>query len=236
MRAVRVIRVNLDSPPLASTIRADGQIPGYEPAATEHVAERLGLEIEWIFRPWVEMVPALLAGDGDVVWCGQGVTEERRQKVDFTHPYAIFDETVLARSGSGIVDPIGLANRRVAAITASTNMALAETFDGAELVAFDGDGEDVFGEMVEALRSGEVDAVVDDDVVTVPLGSDPDFEVAFTVATANRWAVAVAKDQVAFRDELSEAIRGVIADGSLAGIWAEWIPDLPFPKQLTHGL
>jgi polar amino acid transport system substrate-binding protein len=233
---LRVIRVNLESPPLASTMREDGTIPGYEPAAIQLVAERMGREVEWVFRPWASMVPTLLAGGGDVVWCGQGVTEGRSRLVDFTHPYAIFDETVLVRAGAGIRAPEELAGLRVAAIANSTNMALAETFEGAELVAFDGSGDDVFGDMLAALRASEVDAVVDDDVVTVPLDSDPDFEVAFTVETGNRWAVGVAKDRPDVRDAVDAAIRDVIADGSLAEVWAAWLTDLPFPDRLTHGL
>lgn len=235
MATLRVIRVNLDSPPLAAKMR-DGQLPGYEPAATELVANRLERQVEWVFRPWVEMIPSLLAGDGDAVWCGQGINEARSQIVDFTYPYAIFDETILVREGSGISSAAQLAGRRVGAITASTNMALAETFDGAELVGFDGVGDDVFGEMVEALRAGSVDAVVDDDVVTLPLEADPDFEVAFTVATGNRWGVAVAKDRPGLRDELSAAIRATIADGTLAEVWERWLRDLPFPGRLTHGI
>ena len=50
--------------------------------------------------------------------------------------------------------------------------------------------------MLAALCSRDVDAVVDDDVVFVPLGDTTrDFEVAFTVQTANRWGIAVAKDR-----------------------------------------
>jgi polar amino acid transport system substrate-binding protein len=231
-----VIRVNIDCPPLASALREDGTIPGYEPAAIELVAERMGREVEWVIRPWAQMVPTLQAGDGDVIWCGQGVTEDRSRLVDFTYPYAIFDETVLVRAGAGIRTAEGLEGRRVAAIANSTNMALAETFAGAELVAFDGSGDDVFGDMLAALRAGEGDAVVDDDVVTVPLDSDPAFEVAFTVRTGNRWAVGVAKDRPELRAEVDAAIRGVIADGSLAEVWSAWLPDLPFPHGLTHGL
>ena len=232
MDRLRVIRVDGESPPLASMMHEDGSIPGYEPAATELVAGRLGREVEWVFRPWVEMVPTLLAGGGDVVWCGQGITTERSRHVDFTYPYAIFDETILVRAGSGITAAADLRGRRVAAITNSTNMALAETFHGADLVAFDGSSDDILGEMLEALRAEAVDAVVDDDVVTVPLGDDPDFEVAFTVETSNRWAVSVSKERPELRAELDAAIKGVIADDSLAEVWSKWLGHLPFPGRL----
>ena len=48
-------------------------------------------------------------------------------------------------------------------------MALAETFEGASPVPFGGESDDVFGEMLDALRAGEVDAVVDDDVAFLAL-------------------------------------------------------------------
>ena len=102
-------------------------------------------------------------------------------------------------------------------------------------MAFEGTGDDVFGEMVGALRAGSVDAVVDDDVVTVPLGADPDFEVAFTVATGNRWGVAVDKRRPELRDELSAAIRAASPTGAWPCVGG-WLTELPFPDRLTHGL
>ena len=85
------------------------------------------------------------------------------------------------------------------------------------------------GDMVAALRAGEVDAVVDDDVALVPLGDEPDLEVAFTVATRNRWGVAVAKGNQTMRGELDAALGAAIADGSLERVWTQWMPSLRFP-------
>ncbi|PRC56330.1 amino acid ABC transporter substrate-binding protein, partial [Mycobacterium sp. ITM-2017-0098] len=85
-------------------------------------------------------------------------------------PYAIFHEGVLVRRGAGIHGPDDLVGRKVAAIENSTNMALAQTFSGAEPVPFGAGSDDVYADMLAALLSGQVDAVVDDDVVFVPLG------------------------------------------------------------------
>jgi polar amino acid transport system substrate-binding protein len=185
--------------------------------------------VRWIFRPWSEFVSSLNAGDADAIWCGQGITEARRQLVDFTRPYAVFDESVIVRAGEPIASPADLAARRVGAIAGSTNMALAETFGGTELVPFDGAADDVFGDMIGALRAGDVDAVVDDDVALVPLTEDDDFAIAFTVPTRNAWGVAVAKDRPEMRDELDAALALVIDDGRLAAAWRRWMPTLPFP-------
>ena len=110
-------------------------------------------------------------------------------------------------------------------------MALARTFAGAEPVAFgDGGSGDVYGDMLAALEAGAVEAVVDDDVVFVPLGEgDPRFEVEFTVPTGNRWALGVAKHRPDVRDALDAALARVIADGRHRKAWEEWLPTLAYP-------
>jgi polar amino acid transport system substrate-binding protein len=223
---LRVVCADLEAPPLFWS--ADGDRAGYEPDATRLVADRLGREVAWVYRPWADFYPTVDRDDADVVWCGQGITPERTAVVDFTTPYAIFDESVLARAGAGFRGPADLAGVRVAAIEGSANMRLARTFADAELVGFDGASTDVFGDMLDALRAGEVDAVVDDDVVLVPLDEDPAFELSFTVATRNPWGAALTRGSP-LRAELDEVLQEVKTDGSLRAVWERHLPDLAYP-------
>ena len=225
---LRLVCIDADAMPLFGKSRG-GIRQGYEPAAAALVAETLGRSLEWVFKPWIEMVGAIDAGEGDAIWCGQGITEERRMRVDFTRPYAVFDESLLVRAGAGIDSPTQLEGKRIGAIAGSTNMALAETFEGAELVPFGGESDDVFGEMLDALRVGQIDGVVDDDVAFIALADEPDFEVAFTVPTRNEWGIAVSKTRPETRDELDRALAEVIRDGRLAACWESWLPGLAYP-------
>jgi len=228
-RPLRLVCVDLPAPPLFHKADADGARRGYEPSAAETVAAKLGRPVQWVITTWSDMIPAVREGRGDAIWCGQGITTQRAAVVDFTRPYAVFDESVLVLADSPVRGPEDLDRLRVAAIAGSTNIALAQTFPGARIVAFDGATADVMGDMVAALRAGEVDAVVDDDVALVPLGDEPDLEVAFTVATRNRWGVAVAKGNQTLRGELDAALGAAIADGSLERVWTQWMPSLRFP-------
>jgi polar amino acid transport system substrate-binding protein len=225
---IRFVCIDADAMPLFGKSRG-GVREGYEPAAASLVAESLGRPLEWVFKPWVEMMNAVDAGEGDAVWCGQTITGERRKRADFTRPYAVFDESLLVRAGSGMQSPGGLADKRIGAIAGSTNMALAETFEGAELVPFGGESEDVFGEMIDALRAGEVDGVVDDDVAFLALADDPDFDIAFTMPTRNEWGIAVSKARPEMRDQLDAALAAVIEDGRLGECWKSWLPALSYP-------
>jgi len=227
--ALRLVCADLDAPPLFRSSDGSQHRVGFEPDVGRAVAAALGRPLVWLFRPWVEMVPTVLAGEGDGVLCGQGITSERLEVVDFTRPYAVFNESLLVRSGEGIDSPADLAGRRIGAIAGSTNMALAETFSGAVRVPFSGASNDVFGEMVAALRGGDVDGVVDDDVALVPLANEPGLAIAFTVETANRWGIAVAKTRSELRAELDLALDRIDRDGTLRATWRRWMPTLPYP-------
>jgi len=219
-----------EAPPLFSLWTPEQGRRGYEPAVAELIADELGRPLEWVRVPWVDMVPAAQRGDADAVLCGQGITPTRLEVMDFTRPYAVFHEGVLIRRGDPIHGPEDLAGKRVAAIENSTNMTLAETFEGAIRVPFGSDSEDVYADMLAALLSGEVDAVVDDDVVFVPLGAThPDYELAFVVQTGNRWGISVSKDRPDVLAELDGALARVIADGRLRAVWKEWLPTLDYP-------
>lgn len=225
---LRLACIDSEAPPLFSRADASGKRLGYEPAAAELVASAMGLSIEWACMPWDDMLPSVRDHKVDAVWCGQGIIPERQAVVDFTDPYAVFDETVLVRKGDPARAPEDLSGYRVGAIEGSANMRLASTFPGIIPVAF-GATEDVFGDMLAALRNGEVDAMIDDDVVTVPLGEDPAYDVAFTARTGNHWGIGVAKDNPQLLAGLNSALAAVISDGRLAAVWAEWMPHLPFP-------
>ena len=111
----------------------------------------------------------------------------------------------------------GSDGRRVGAIAGSTNLALAETFEGARGVPFDGVTDDVFGDMLRALQTGEVDAVVDDDVAF--LWIELDIRVAFTIATRNRWGCALRSGR---RPATKRALDDAIAQADLPadGQWS----------------
>jgi polar amino acid transport system substrate-binding protein len=226
---LRLACINADAPPLFCLADADGGRPGFEPAVGALLAETLGWDLAWVFLPWAEMLPSLDDGRADAVLCGQGIIPARQAVADFTGPYAVFHESVLVRAGDGAAAPGDLRGRKVGAIAGSTNMNLAQTFDGAETVPFGGDSDDVFGEMLDALRTGAVDAVVDDDVVFVPLAGSAEFDLAFTVPTGNRWGLAVSKERPSLLNALDEALDAVKTDGRLAAAWREWLPSLDYP-------
>ncbi len=230
LKPLRLACLDAEAPPLFSRWSPEHGRQGYEPGVAEALGAELGRPVEWVRVPWVDMIPSVRRGDADAVLCGQGITAERRAQVDFTRPYGVFHEGVLVRRGAGIHTARDLVGRKVAAIENSTNMTLVETFTGAVPVAFGAGSDDVYADMLAALLSKDVDAVVDDDVVFVPLGAThPDYELAFTVQTGNKWGIAVSKDRPDTLAEIDGALGRLIESGRLRQVWKEWLPTLDYP-------
>lgn len=225
---LRLACIDADAPPLFDLADAAGRRAGFEPAVAEVLADQLGYRLEWAIMPWAQMLPAVRSHEVDAVLCGQGVIPAREELVDFTRAYGIFHEGLLTRRGEAVPGPEHLAGKRIAAIEGSANETLARTFPGAEVVPFATD--DVYQDMLSALRTGEVFGVVDDEVVFVPLGdTDPDFELAFVVRTNNPWAIGVAKDRPETLRLLDDALGVIIADGRHREAWQAWLPTLDYP-------
>ena len=220
---------DLQAPPLFELIQDDGTRPGYEPMAAALVAAQLGLLIDWVPLEWSDFYPALHEGRVDAIWCGQGITPARQQMADFTRPYAVFNESLVTRRERTVSNTLECAGLRIGAIAASTNMTLTETFPGVIPVAFDGATDDVFGDMIAATRSGQIDGFVDDDVVMVPLDDDPELRLAFTIETRNQWGIAVRRGDNELLNALDGALGRIIDNGSLAEVWQAHMPDLPWP-------
>jgi polar amino acid transport system substrate-binding protein len=202
---------------------------GYEPELTRAVCARLGLEPVWHNLPMADFYSSLQTGEYDVIWFNQAITPERQQWVDFSRPYGLFDEAVLVRQESTAQSIADLAGLRVGGLADSTNIALAASFPDVETVPYPG-SDKVLPEMLAALRSGEIDALIDDELVLVVAAEeDANLKLAFSVPTRVPFAVGVNKNNPVLLDAINTTLEALIADGTMAELWATWIPWKPFP-------
>lgn len=223
--SLHIIASDFDARPMSYL---DGDRAGYEPALTRVVCQQLGLEPVWHNLPMADFYPSLQAGLFDVIWFNQAITPERQQWIEFTRPYGLFDEAVLVRADNPAQSPADLAGQRVGGLADSTNIALAESFPNVQTVPYAG-SDKVLPEMLAALRSGEIDALIDDELVLlVPAEEDSSLRIAFSLPTQVPFAIGVCQENP-LRDRLNTILDDLIADGTMAQLWAEWIPWKPFP-------
>lgn len=206
-----------------------GQRLGYEPDVARAVGAKLGLEPVWLNLPMAEFYTTLQAQTCDIIWFNQAITPERQSHSRFTRPYGLFNEAIIVRTEDAIQTAADLQGRKLAGLADSTNIELGQQFDQVELVPFPGTDK-VLQEMLAALRAGEVDAVVDDELVLITAAeADPTLRIALTMETRQPFAIALRPDSEDLCTALNQTLDHLEADGTLKRLWETWIPWRPFP-------
>ena len=228
---IRLVCIDSDAPPLFGLRDpATERREGFEPAVAELVAVELGRRPEWVVVAWADLLPVVQAGGADAVLCGQGITPLRDRRS--TSPARMPCSTRACSSAEATRS----LHRRTCAGGAWRPSLRARTWRWRRPSTAPNRWPSAVARTTfmqtcwPRWLQGEVDAVVDDDVVFVPLGdSDPRFEVAFTVRTGNRWGIGVSKERADLRDAIDAALGRVIADGRHRAAWQQWLPTLDYP-------
>ncbi len=139
-----VIRIGLSLFVPWSMRDVNGDLIGFELDVGRQLAEDMGVEVEFVPTAWDGIIPALLAGNFDVIISGMSWTAQRNLTVNFTDPYAFTGLALLANremtTGMTIEDynapDITFAARR----GATPAVVIAERFPQATLLLFDEDG------------------------------------------------------------------------------------------------
>jgi len=88
----------------------------------------------------------------------------------------------------------------------------------------------VLPEMLEALRNGEIDALIDDELVlVVAAAEDANLRIAFDIPTRVPFGIGVQLGNAALHSAIDSILSQLIADGTVAQLWSQWIPWKPFP-------
>ncbi|MEO0537607.1 MAG: ABC transporter substrate-binding protein [Cyanobacteria bacterium P01_A01_bin.123] len=202
---------------------------GYEPAVARAVCDKLGLDPVWINHSIGDFYTELATGNYDVIWFNQAVTQEKRAWADFTRPYGRFDEAVLVLEESPIETPENLKGKRLGGLENLSNVELTQQFPDLELVTFS-DSDNVLTTMLDALKQGEIDAIISDALMLLTAeAEDPALRVAFQLPTQMPFGVGVLPGNRELLEALNGALNTLIAEGTLAKLWAQWIPYKPCP-------
>ena len=118
-------------PPLNMTSK-DGEIFGLEPDLARLLAKAMDVKVKFVTKPFNELLPALQAGQVDMVLSGMTITPQRNRKVAFIGPYFISGKAFLTKIKTiAYADEAADANNpdtKIVTLKDSTSQAFAETF------------------------------------------------------------------------------------------------------------
>ena len=215
------VAASLDFPPFENLV--DGQAEGFEVDLMTAIAEKLGLEINYLpTMKFDTIIPAITAGGtADVGVSGFTITPEREEEVDFSTPICDTNQCIVVLKGSDIAGSADLSGKTIGGQSGTTGIDWANENvpDAAEVVTFD-----EYTAVFAALQSGQVEAVVLDKPVAdyyVNTAYD-ECEVVEEIPTGEQYGIAVSKDNPNLTAAINDAIAELQEDGTFAEIEEKW--------------
>jgi polar amino acid transport system substrate-binding protein len=219
------VGVSADYPPMI--YKQEGRIVGLEADNAKAVGGIIGQELTLVDMPFAKLIPALQAGEIDVIMSGMSVTPERNAQVIFTDPYMemgqmaiITTENAAKFSQSWSIFRPGV---RVGVEPGTTGAEFAARELKEAQVKFFNDPAAAFA----GLRNNVIDLYVHDAPTSWQLattGENRDLISLYTPLTNEQLAWAVRKDDQRLADSLNDALRTMKGNGSLRYILNRWIP------------
>ena len=191
---------------------------GYDVEVSRAIAEKLGVEPEYVESDWDSLFAGLDAGRFDIVCNGVEVTDERAKTYDFTTPYGYIHTALAVRKDNENIKSFeDLKGKTTANSLASTYMELAESY-GATV-----QGIDTLEETIQLLTAGRIDATLNADVSFydyLNVHPDADFKLVAQTEDASHVAIPVRKgdDSASLLEAINTAIDELRADGTLKAL------------------
>ena len=191
---------------------------GYDVEVSRAIAEKLGVEPEYVESDWDSLFAGLDAGRFDIVCNGVEVTDERAKTYDFTTPYGYIHTALAVRKDNEDIKSFeDLKGKTTANSLASTYMELAESY-GATV-----QGIDTLEETIQLLTAGRIDATLNADVSFydyLNVHPDADFKLVAQTEDASHVAIPVHKgdDSASLLEAINTAIEELRADGTLKAL------------------
>ncbi|NTJ68362.1 transporter substrate-binding domain-containing protein [Agrobacterium rhizogenes] len=227
---------------------ADGTLGGFEPELAKVLCERAKIDCKLVASDWDGMIPALNAGKFDVIMDALSITDERKQVIGFTIPYAATPAAFATAKDSPLANAAGTGTT-IKMTPGQTGVkeidVLKEAFKGKTIgiqaaTVYAKFVYDNFGSIATIreyktgadrdldLQNGRIDLGFDDAVYFANAFASANDSLAFTgpEIAGSIWGegegLGIRKADTDLRDKFNEAIKSALADGTIKTLSMKW--------------
>jgi len=206
-----------------------GEIVGFDIDVVGAVAKKAGLAVKFVNTPWEGIFNALDQGDRDLLVSAITITDQRRQTMDFTHPYFDAHQLIAVKADSKVARFEDLKPLKVGVQTGTTGDEAVSKLQGKNSVGIKRYESTPLA--LKELEAGGVDAVVADNGVVVnyvtnnagarfKTVSDPGF-------VPEQYGIAIKKGNAALLAKLNDGLAGIKADGTYQQLYTKYFGAAP---------
>ncbi|AFA38913.1 ABC-type amino acid transport/signal transduction systems, periplasmic component/domain protein [Pyrobaculum oguniense TE7] len=218
-RGKLVVGTSADWPPYEYI--EGGKVVGIDIEIAKRIADSLGVGLEVRDMKFSALIEAVKRGDVDVVLADMAITPERETQVLFSIPYQVDTSVVIAKRGAAVRGAEDIKGRAVGVQvgTIQEDWALRTLGNVSKIVRYD----KVYPYMVEALRKGDVDAIVVGGVVgRAIVARFPEFEIV--ASTGVRYsAVAMPSCAYDLKLQVDRVIYDMLQSGEMERLITSWV-------------
>lgn len=208
-----VVAMELAYPPF-ETKDAEGNPSGISVDFAKAFGEYIGREVTIENIAWDGLIPALQTGKADMVISSMTITDERKETVDFSEPYANALLALLTNKASGIasIEDMNARGRKIAVKNGSTGYFYAQkNLPNAEIIALPDESA-----CVTEVSQGKADGFIYDQL-TVYRNWQANLETTDAVfipfQEADKWGIAVKKGNTELLQQLNDFIDKFTSEG-----------------------
>lgn len=226
--APKVLKIGAEMtfPPFEFQDEGNKEYVGFDMDLARAIAKQMGCEAQIQNIGFDGLIPALEAGNIDVVVSGMSITNERKQKVAFSNPYYKSGLTMVVKNENTTIKSFkDLEGKNIAVQIGTTGAEEARKIKDAKVREYNSNSEAYM-----ELKAGGVDAVVNDKPVNeyyMAKSGDKTSKVVGDIVNAEEYGIAVAKKNTELTEKVNKALDELKKNGEYEKIYVKWFGTKP---------
>ncbi|ATF84479.1 cystine ABC transporter substrate-binding protein [Burkholderia gladioli] len=216
------LRIGLEGtfPPFNSKAPS-GELVGYDVDIAKAVAAKLGLKPEFVTTEWSGIIAGLQAGKFDVIVNQVGVTDKRKEVLDFSPAYTYSAAQLIQRKDDtrNFKSLDDLKGKKLGVGLGTNYMDMAKSVPGIDVKTYPGAPE-----YLRDLAAGRLDAALNDRLMLAYLlkNSQLPLRTGATLEAGQPSAIPFKKGNPKFAKAIDDAMTQLEADGTFTNISDKW--------------
>lgn len=224
----KVLKVGAETtfPPFEFQDETSKDYVGFDIDLAKAIGKQIGYEVQIQNIGFDGLIPALDAGNIDMIASAMSITDERAKKVNFSKPYYKSGLSIVVNSSNNSINSFkDLEGKRIAVQIGTTSAEEARKIKNAQVREFNSNSEAYM-----ELKNNGVDAVVNDLPVNayyLTKTGAKDAKLVGEVANSEDYGLATAKKNTELNEKINKALDELKKNGEYDKIYLKWFGKKP---------